>query len=45
VLVTYDYGTGRPMAVPDAWRARFGEHERRTFDTDAPRPEAAAATT
>jgi acyl-CoA thioester hydrolase len=48
VLVTYDYATARPMPVPDDWRARFAAHEGRTFetettDTDAPRPQAAAA--
>ena len=45
VLVTYDYGAARPMPVPDPWRERFGAHEGRTFQTDAPRAEAAAATT
>ena len=44
VLVTYDYGVARPMLVPDDWRERFGAHEGRPFETDAPRPEAAAAT-
>jgi len=44
VLVTYDYGTARPMPVPEGWRGRFGDHERRTFDTDASRPQAASAT-
>jgi acyl-CoA thioester hydrolase len=43
VLVTYDYATARPIPVPDEWRRRFGAHERRSFDTDAPRPRAAAA--
>jgi acyl-CoA thioester hydrolase len=43
VLVTYDYETSRPIPVPDDWRARFAAHEARTFDTDAPRPRAAAA--
>ena len=43
VLVTYDYSTARPIPVPDEWRRRFGEHEGRSFDTDAPRPRAAAA--
>ena len=43
VLVTYDYGAARPMPVPDEWRQRFGAHEARTFETDAPRPRAAAA--
>ncbi len=42
VLVTYDYATSRSMPVPDDWRARIGDHEGRTFDTDA-RPAAAAA--
>jgi acyl-CoA thioester hydrolase len=44
VLVTYDYSVARPMPVPDDWRARIGDHEGRTFDTDVPRPEATAAT-
>ena len=43
VLVTYDYSASRPMPVPDEWRQRFGAHEARTFETDAPRPRAAAA--
>ena len=45
VLVTYDYANTRPMPVPDAWRARFGEHEGRSFelDPDTPRSHAAAA--
>ena len=43
VLVTYDYASARPMPVPDEWRRRFGDHEGRSFDTDAPRPRAAAA--
>ena len=43
VLVTYDYGAARPMPVPDEWRRRFGAHEARTFETDAPRRTAAAA--
>ncbi|MCA1571754.1 MAG: acyl-CoA thioesterase [Chloroflexi bacterium] len=43
VLVTYDYATARPMPVPDDWRRRFGEHERRTFETDTSRPAATAA--
>lgn len=43
VLVTYDYGAARPMPVPDEWRRRFGAHEARTFETDAPRRHAAAA--
>jgi acyl-CoA thioester hydrolase len=44
VLVTYDYPAARPMPVPDEWRARMGAHEGRSFDADAPRPRAAAAT-
>jgi acyl-CoA thioester hydrolase len=44
VLVTYDYAAARPIPVPDAWRQRFAGHEGRTFDTDAQRPQAAAAT-
>ena len=43
VLVTYDYQAARPIPVPDEWRRRFGAHEGRTFETDAPRPRAAAA--
>ena len=43
VLVTYDYQAARPILVPDDWRRRFGAHEGRTFETDAPRPHAAAA--
>ncbi len=43
VLVTYDYEAARPMPVPDEWRQRFGAHEARTFETDAPRRQAAAA--
>lgn len=43
VLVTYDYESSRPIPVPDDWRRRFGDHEGRSFDTDAPRPRAAAA--
>ena len=42
VLVTYDYGSARPMPVPDDWRQRIGEHEARSFDTDASRPATAA---
>lgn len=44
VLVTYDYDAAKPMPVPDDWRRRFGAYEERTFETDAPRPSAAAAT-
>jgi acyl-CoA thioester hydrolase len=44
VLVTYDYAVARPMLVPDDWRDRFTAHEGRPLETDAPRPEAAAAT-
>jgi len=43
VLVTYDYATSRPIPVPDDWRQRFGAHEGQSFDTDAPRQSAAAA--
>lgn len=42
VLVTYDYGTSRPVPVPDAWRARFADFEGRPLETDPPRPEPAA---
>jgi acyl-CoA thioesterase FadM len=44
VLVTYDYAVARPMPVPDEWRRRFAEHEGRSFETDAARQAAAAAT-
>lgn len=44
ILVTYDYEAAKPMPVPDEWRRRFGVHEERTFETDAPRSSAAAAT-
>jgi acyl-CoA thioester hydrolase len=44
VLVTYDYSVASPMLVPDEWRERFAAHEGHPFETDAPRPEAAAAT-
>ena len=43
VLVTYDYAAASPMPVPDAWRTKFAEFEGRPFETDAPRPQAAAA--
>lgn len=43
VLVTYDYESARPVPVPDEWRQRIGHHERRTFQADAPRPDADAA--
>jgi acyl-CoA thioester hydrolase len=43
VLVTYDYASAQPIPVPDEWRRRFGDHEHRSFDTDAPRRSAAAA--
>ena len=43
VLVTYDYISARPIPVPDDWRRRLGEHEGRTFETDAPRPTTTAA--
>jgi acyl-CoA thioester hydrolase len=43
VLVTYDYESSRPIPVSDEWRRRFGVHEGRSFDIDAPRPRAAAA--
>jgi acyl-CoA thioester hydrolase len=32
VLVTYDYGAGRSMPVPDAWRQRMAAHEGRALD-------------
>jgi acyl-CoA thioester hydrolase len=43
VLVTYDYGAARPMPVPEDWRRRIGEHEARSFDTDASRAPITAA--
>jgi len=27
VLVTYDYGAGRPIPVPDEWRQKMGAYE------------------
>lgn len=44
VLVTYDYAAARPMPVPADWRRRIGQHEGRSFDADASRPAATAAT-
>ena len=44
VLVTYDYSSASSIPVPDDWRRRIGEHEGRTFETDAPRQNAAATT-
>ena len=43
VIVVYDYETQSPMPVPDDWRERIGAFENRSFQTDALRPEAAAA--
>lgn len=43
VLVTYDYDSARPVPVPDEWRTKIEQYEQRTFDADAPRPRAAAA--
>ena len=43
VLVTYDYASARPIPVPDEWRRRIGQHEVRSFDTDASRPATTAA--
>ncbi|HET8776463.1 MAG TPA: thioesterase family protein, partial [Candidatus Limnocylindria bacterium] len=43
VLVTYDYAAAKPMPVPGDWRRKFAEHEGRPFETDAPRPQTAAA--
>ena len=43
VLVTYDYAAARPMPIPGDWRRRIGAHEQRSFETDAPRQQAAAA--
>ena len=43
VLVTYDYAAARPIPVPQEWRRRFGRHEGRPFDTDAPLPATTAA--
>lgn len=42
VIVVYDYGTRRPMPVPDEWRHGIGAFEERSFEPDAARPEAAA---
>jgi acyl-CoA thioester hydrolase len=42
VLVAYDYGTARPIPVPDEWRAKIGQHEGRTCETAASQPAAAA---
>ncbi len=44
VLVTYDYAAARPMPVPTDWRRLIGQHEGRSFDTDASRPATTAAT-
>ena len=44
VLVTYDYADARPIDVPEEWRTRIAAHEGRSLETDAQRPEAAAAT-
>ena len=43
VLVTYDYASARPIPMPDEWRRRIGQHEGRSFDTDASRPATTAA--
>lgn len=43
VLVTYDYASAQPIPVPDEWRRRIGEHEGRSFDSDAPRPATTSA--
>ena len=43
VLVAYDYGSHRPIPVPDDWRLKVGQHEGRSFETDAPRPATVAA--
>ena len=32
VLVAYDYANGRPMPVPDDWRAAFAAHEGRSLE-------------
>jgi acyl-CoA thioester hydrolase len=32
VLVAYDYENGRPMPVPDDWRAAFAAHEGRSLE-------------
>jgi acyl-CoA thioester hydrolase len=42
VIVVFDYQAARPIPVPDEWRMRIGAFEQRSFETDAPRPEAAA---
>lgn len=41
VIVVYDYEARRPIPVPDEWRRRIGAFEERSFEPDAPRPEAA----
>lgn len=43
VLVAYDYGSARPIAVPDDWRTKIGQYEGRTFETDASTAAAATA--
>jgi len=43
VLVAYDYAAGRPIRVPDEWRARMAAHEGRDLETDAPQAATAAA--
>jgi acyl-CoA thioester hydrolase len=43
VLVAYDYGTARPIPVPEEWRAKIGQHEGRAFETDASQPAPAVA--
>lgn len=43
VLVTYDYAESRPMAVPDDWRRRMGEHEGRSLDAETRGLEASPA--
>jgi len=43
VLVTYDYGSARPIRVPAEWRARMGAFEDRQLETDAPQAMAATS--
>jgi acyl-CoA thioester hydrolase len=42
VIVVFDYEAARPIPVPEEWRRRVGAFENRSFETDAPRSEAAA---
>jgi acyl-CoA thioester hydrolase len=46
VIVVFDYEAARPIPVPDAWRARIGAFEQRSFDarTGDPWPNRNAST-